>query len=176
MPEYKHSKKVRNEKEVARSQAYDVDVSYKDLGNVLRAIKWKSIKEAEKVLEDCISKKKAVFYGKNNTGVGHRSELGGRKGRYPIKAAKIAMVLLKNAEANANYKGLNLDDLVVSQAAAYKQNVIQRYRRYFASSVVLGYGKQATWANYMTARAEILLEKRKVKKAGKAHKASKTKK
>lgn len=156
---YKYSMKSVDEREVARAQAYDLDCSYKDLGQVLAAIKGKNIQEAKKTLEDCISLKKAIPFKKFNKGMGHRSELGGRKGKYPKKEARIALKLLENAEANADYKGLDSDGLVVVQAAAYKQNVLPRYRRTFASPVVLGYGKQALWANYVTARAEIVLAK-----------------
>ena len=169
---YKYSMKIADEREVARAQAYDVDCSYKDLGQVLAALKGKTVAEAKKTLEGCISLKKAIPFHKFHTGMGHRSELGGRKGKYPKKEAKIALKLLSNAEANADYKGLDSEELVVVQAAAFKQNVMPRYRRTFASSVVLGYGKQAIWACYVTARAEIVLGKapEKRKKAPEAKK------
>ncbi|MFH1750541.1 MAG: 50S ribosomal protein L22 [Candidatus Micrarchaeota archaeon] len=156
---YRFSFKVLDEKEVARAQAYDLDASYKDLTNVFAAIKGKTVPDAASLLEDCISMKRAVRYRKFNKGLGHRSELGGKKGRYPKKEAKIALVLLKSAQANANFKGLDMESLVVRQAAAYKQNRMRRYRHHFGSSITLGYGKQAIWADYMTCRGEIVLAK-----------------
>lgn len=166
---YKYSRKFGDEREVARAQAYDLDCSYKDLGQVLAALKGRSVADSKKILGDCISMKKPIAFHKFHTGMGHRKELGGRKGKYPKKEAKIALRMLENAEANADYKGLDSAELAVVQAAAYKQNVMPRYRRLFASSVVLGYGKQSIWANYVTTRAEIVLGKapEKRKPAGK---------
>ncbi len=163
---YDYSLKA-DEREVARAQAHDLDASYKELSQVFGALRGHSVSEARKVLEDCIAKKKPIEFKKFNKGMGHRPQLGGKKGRFPVKEAKIALNLLKNAEANANYKGLSVEELVVKQAAAYKQNVIRRYRHTWASSAVLGYGKQAMWANYVTCWAELVLGKGKGKHAKK---------
>lgn len=156
---YKFSYIVKDEKEVARAQAYDLDASYKDLTNVMIAIKGRTIAQAKKILEECIAMKTPIIYKKFNKGLGHRSQLGGLKGRFPKKEAKIALVLLKSAEGNANFKGLDIPTLIVRQGAAYKQSVMRRYRQHFGSSITLGYGKQAIWSNYETCRAEIVLAK-----------------
>ncbi|MFH1200290.1 MAG: 50S ribosomal protein L22 [Candidatus Micrarchaeota archaeon] len=165
---YNYSMKAVDEREFARSQAYDLNCSYKDLTQVLAALKGKNVAAARKVLQECISMKKPIAFHKFHTGMGHRKELGGLKGKYPKKEAKIALALLNNAVANADNKGLDAAGLVVAQAAAYKQSVMPRYRRTFASSVVLGYGKQSIWANYVTARAELVLGMAPEKKAKKA--------
>ncbi|MBI5225239.1 50S ribosomal protein L22 [Candidatus Micrarchaeota archaeon] len=156
---YDFSYQVKDEKQVARAQAYDLDASYKDLANIFKAIKGKTIAQGKKILEECISFKKAIPYVKFHKNLGHRSELGGRKGRYPKKEAKIVLVLLKSAEANANYKGLDPKTLVIRQGASYKQNSMRRYRHHFGSSITLGYGKQSIWASYETCRAELVLAK-----------------
>ncbi|MFH1443174.1 MAG: 50S ribosomal protein L22 [Candidatus Micrarchaeota archaeon] len=170
---YKFSFKVRDEKEVARAQAYDLDASYKDLANVFHALKGKTLPAAKKLLEECIAMKKPIRYVKFNKGLGHRSQLGGKKGRFPKKEARIVLTLLKSAEANANFKGLDIETLVVRQGAAYKQNVMRRYRQHFGSSITLGYGKQSIWANYETCRAEIVLAKGSEKDLMKMIKAQK---
>ncbi len=175
---YEYSYKA-DDRETAKAQAFDLNGSYKDLGQVLRALKGKSVAQARKILEECISLKMPIPYKKFNTGFGHRSQLGGKKGRWPVREAKMALALLNNAGANANFKGLPVEQLIVRQGAAFKQNVMRRYRRVMASSVVLGYGKQAVWANYVTARAEIVLAKGKApmsknkqrKAEGKEHKS-----
>ncbi|MFH1107268.1 MAG: 50S ribosomal protein L22 [Candidatus Micrarchaeota archaeon] len=163
---YKYSMKAADEREFARAQAYDLNCSYKDLSQVLAALKGKTVAQARKVLDECISLKMPIAFHKFHTGMGHRSQLGGRKGKFPKKEAKIALALLKNAESNADFKGLDAGSLVVVQAASFKQNVMPRYRRTFATPVVLGYGKQAIWANYVTARAEIVLGKPPERKRG----------
>ncbi len=139
------------------AQAHDVNASYKDLTQVCAAIKGKTSSRAKKILEDAIEGEKAIPFKKFNTGMGHRSELGGLKGKYPKKECRIVLALVKNAEANAGGKGLDATKLVVKFAAAYKQNTFPRYRKYWASGMTLGYGKQAIWANYQTSRVELAL-------------------
>ncbi len=157
---YSYSIIVPKEARIAKAQVHDVDASYKDLGQVLGAIKGKTVAQATQLLDLCISRKKAIPFRKFAKHLGHRSELGGRKGKYPIKEARIALQLLDNAVANANAKGLDKSALVIYGASAHKQNVFMRYRRYWASGIVLGYGKQAFASKYVTCWAElVLLEK-----------------
>lgn len=155
MGQYRYS--VELAEKTANAQAHDLNVSYKDLTQVCGAIRGKTAAEARKILEECISMKKAIPYRKFNKGCGHRSELGGKKGRYPKKEAKIMLGLLNDAEANARYRGMDEKKLFVAQAAAFKQDTFKRYRRFWVGGPVLGYGKQAIWADYATARAEIML-------------------
>ncbi|MFH1779983.1 MAG: 50S ribosomal protein L22 [Candidatus Micrarchaeota archaeon] len=149
---YKYSFETKG---LGTAQIHDVDCSYKDLSQVLRAIKRKNIIEAKKVLNDAIQMKKPIRFTKFNTGMGHRSELGGKKGKYPKKECKYAMQLLNNAIANSIKKGMDETKLVVKHASANKQNVLRRYRHQFVGSATLGYGKHAMWSNYVTAKAEI---------------------
>jgi large subunit ribosomal protein L22 len=179
--DYSIELKAGEEKKSAFAQFHDVDASYKDLSQVCRAIKGKPVKKAEKILEEAISKKKAIPFKKFNKGMGHRSELGGKKGKYPITEARLALALLKNAEANALQKGLSEDKLFVRHAAAFKQNTFKRYRKFWVGGNTIGYGKRAVWSDYVTCRAELVLseaeksfeEKEKAKKEGKAKKQAK---
>ncbi|MFH0973832.1 MAG: 50S ribosomal protein L22 [Candidatus Micrarchaeota archaeon] len=171
---YKYSFKLSGDaaKKSALAQFHDVDASYKDLTQVLGAIKGKRVAEANKILDDAIALRKAIPYRKFNKGMGHRSSLGGQKGRYPKKECTLVKALLRNAVANATHKGLDEKRLFVKQAAAFKQNSFPRYRKFWASSVTLGYGKRAVWANYETARAEISVEERAFKEKKKTEKAT----
>jgi ribosomal protein uL22 len=141
----------------AGAQVIDVNASYKDMSQVCRAIKHKPVAKAREVLEQAISKKKAIQYSKFAKHLGHRKELGGKRGRYPIKEAKVALRLLNDAVANARQKALDTESLVVSHAAAYKQRVYPRYRKYWASGTILGYGKQSIMSRYVTCRAELVV-------------------
>ena len=157
MPLFKYSVAEEKGEKWGKAQLHDVNCSYKDLGQVLAAIKGKSVKEAEKILNEAIALKKAIPFKKFNTGMGHRSELCGQKGKYPKKECRFALELLENARANSVARGLDEAVLFIKHACAYKQNVLKRYRRTFAGSRTLGYGKQALWSNYMTCRAELVL-------------------
>ncbi len=162
---YNYSLKVADEKHAGRAQVHDVNASHKDLSQVLGAIKHKSIAQAMKILDEAISQTKAIPYKKFGTRLGHRSELGGKKGRYPVKEAKIAVELLKNAVANAEAKGLSKENLVVSGGVAHKQNLFMRQRKYWASGIIIGYGRQSYASKYVTCWAEIAVtEKQSSKK------------
>ncbi len=141
----------------AKAQVHDVDASYKDLTEICRAIRGKSAPKARRILEDAIAMTKAIPYRDSRKGVGHRSDLGGLKGRYPIKECKIMRDLLINAVANAKSKGLDVENLFVAGATANRVTTFARYRRYFVTGITIGYGKQATRSDYETAKAEIHL-------------------
>lgn len=162
---YNYSLKVADEKRAARAQVHDVNASHKDLSQVLGAIKHKTIAQAVKILEEAISQTKAIPYKKFGTRLGHRSELGGKKGRYPVKEAKICLELLKNVVANAESKGLAKENLVVSGGVSHKQNLFMRQRKYWASGIIIGYGRQSYASKYVTCWAEIaVVEKQPSKK------------
>jgi large subunit ribosomal protein L22 len=172
---YEYSLKLKPDeaKKTASAQFHDVDASYKDLTQVCRAIRGKSVAEANALLDAAFELRRAIPYARHAKGLGHKSELGGRRGRYPRKECKLVKMLLRNAVANAAHKGLDEKLLFVKHAAAFKQNSFPRYRRFWASSVTLGYGKRAVWANYETARCELVVEEREAKE--KKEKKSKTK-
>jgi len=92
---YKYSMAEDEGVKTAKAQQHDMNCSYKDLSQVFAAIRGKRIADARKVLDETISMKKAIRYHKFATKIGHRSELGGKKGRYPKKECKIAWHCLK---------------------------------------------------------------------------------
>jgi ribosomal protein L22 len=141
----------------ARAQGYDANCSYKDLTQVCGAVKGKPYAQAISVLEDALSLKKPLPYSAHAKGTSHKSQLGGKRGRFPQNESRYVLGLLRNAFANAQSLGLDEKTLTVVHAQAYKQNVFPRYKRYFATSAVLGYGKNSMIANYSTARVELAL-------------------
>jgi large subunit ribosomal protein L22 len=143
--EYGFNKKSQfNEKQLAKAQQYNIDASYKDLAAVCDNIRGLNADEGVKYLQAVLSGF-PVEYRKWNKKLGHRRELGGKKGRYPIKAAGIVLSVLNNAIANATSKGL--DNLVIVHAAANKQAIYPRLQ---------SKGRQMR-ANYETARVEVIL-------------------
>ncbi|MBI4399845.1 50S ribosomal protein L22 [Candidatus Micrarchaeota archaeon] len=145
---YDYSYQTKTEK-IAKSQSFDLDASFKDLTQVCRNIRKKKVKQALKMLEDFSTGKMPVRFYTYNKRLGHRKELGGRKGRYPKKSAKFVLQALNNALANAKFKNLNEDKLVV-HAAANKQTKFPR----LASK-----GRRFR-SDYTTTRIEIVLEEK----------------
>jgi ribosomal protein uL22 len=104
----------------------DINASFKDLGAVCTAIRYKSIPNAMDVLDGVIERGKPVLYKRNNKYMGSRHELGGKKGRFPIKCAGIVRKVLMNAMTNARNQGLEPSLMYVVHAAANKTIIAQR--------------------------------------------------
>ncbi|MEM3841401.1 MAG: uL22 family ribosomal protein [Candidatus Micrarchaeaceae archaeon] len=104
----------------------DVNASFKDLAMVCSAIRYNSVPRAMEILDSVISGGKPIEYRKYNSHLGSRHELNGRKGRYPIKCAKLVKKALESASANARSKGYEPDLMYVVHAAANKKQIIMR--------------------------------------------------
>ncbi len=114
-----------NKKGMTFALMESIDASYKDLGAVCDTIRYRKAQSALALLES-IAGGRAVYYRTHNTGFGARHELGGRKGRYPMKAAKIVRRVLINAIANAKNSGYMPEELAVVHASANKKQILQR--------------------------------------------------
>ncbi|MCW4018049.1 MAG: 50S ribosomal protein L22 [Candidatus Bathyarchaeota archaeon] len=106
----------------------EVRVSHKHTREVCRTIKGMMLTKAKEYLLDVAEKKKAVPFRRYQKKAGHRHGLDHAfAGRYPIKAATQVLKVLKNAEANAENKSLDIDRLQIIHAAAYPGMKVKRY-------------------------------------------------
>lgn len=104
---------------------------FKHCREVCHAIKGLKLARAKSYLEDVLQYKQAIPFTKFTGGVGRHAQAKqlkapGDKVRWPQKATKIILDLLKNAEANAEMKGLDVDELFVKHSQA---NRAQKQRR-----------------------------------------------
>lgn len=137
------------EGDFARARLEGVDASFKDLAQVCGNIRRRPVDQAIKFLEEASEGKRPVLYRSSNRHLGHRRELGGKKGRYPKKSARIVLGVLRSALANAQHKGLS-EELIVTHACA---NKVSTYMRYSSK------GRRNPSA-LETARVEIILKER----------------
>ena len=112
--------------QLPRAMRYDINASYKDLGAVCDAIRYKRAAEALRIIDNIISMSMPIEFKKHNKHMGSRHELGGKKGAYPKKAAKEVKVVLVNAIANARNAGLGGEDMFIVHAAANKTRIERR--------------------------------------------------
>lgn len=103
----------------------ETDISLKDAVNIAHYLRGKSLERVKDILEGVVAKKTPVPYFRYLDSVSHKRGTG--PGRYPVKAAKAFQELLNNAEANAEFKSLNMDTLVVKHIAASKGRMIKKY-------------------------------------------------
>ncbi len=116
----------QNRTNVVFAHMKDVNASFKDLGAVCTAIRYRTVPNAMEILDDTIYRGRPILYRRHNAHMGSRTELGGRKGRYPKKCAQIIKKVLVNAAANATNKGFEPEAMFVVHAAANKTMIARR--------------------------------------------------
>ncbi|WP_380674864.1 50S ribosomal protein L22 [Salinigranum sp. GCM10025319] len=105
----------------ARGMLRDRPISLKHSKAVSRAIKGKTVAEAEAYLEAVINEERSVPFKQHNSGVGHRSDIEGwDAGRYPEKASKDFLKLIENVRNNADEQGFEGSEMIIKHVAAHK--------------------------------------------------------
>ena len=128
MPLFKYSFKGYDPLLHVRASGREVDVSQKNTREVCKAINGMFLKDAKDYLEDVKIKKMAVPYRRHKRGGAHRSEINGfHAGAYPVKSASKVLEVLGNLEANAEFKGRDLDRLKIIHAVAQRGRLIRAY-------------------------------------------------
>ncbi len=127
MARIKYAYRPKDELNSAKAMGYEMDISFKHAVEICRAIKGKRVDDAIKFLEEVIEMKRVVPFKKHKKKVAHKSLEKWYAGRYPVKASKNILKVLKNLKANAEYKGLEIDRLFITHAQAKKGRVLKRY-------------------------------------------------
>eukprot|EP00794_Sanderia_malayensis_P007711 gene7711-8549_t len=86
-------------------------------------------RKANKYLKDVVGKKQIIPFRRFSGGVGRKAQAKNHKhsqGRWPEKSAKFILQLLKNAESNAEVKGLDVDSLVVDHIQVNRAPYMRR--------------------------------------------------
>ncbi len=133
----------RNRKDLVFAYRKDINASFKDLSVVCTAIRYRSVNNALQILDNTINDVKPIQYNRFNKGMGSRHELGGKKGRWPKKCAKIVKNILLSTISNAENKGYDSDSMFVIHTAANKTNIIERGPSKGIASISGGYGYSA---------------------------------
>jgi large subunit ribosomal protein L22 len=138
----------------AKARLEDVNASYKDLSEVCGVLRKKKAEWALEFLGKASKGEVPVLFRRHNTNLGHRRELGGRKGRYPVKACGMVLKALQSAIANGKQIGLG-DPFVIDAISANKKQIFPRMAP-----------KGRTARSYLvTSRVEIVLTGSEVPKS-----------
>jgi len=151
----KKTKNNEKEKKVI-AKGSNFPISTKHAVAICRFIKGKKPIEAILLLED-VQKKKIAIPMKGEIPHRHNMPKGQPEGRYPIKAAKYFVKLLKNLNANASVKGIINEDLKIKTAKADKASRPTRGTR-------IAYGRKKAKRTHVTLEA-VEIENKKMKKA-----------
>ena len=116
-----YQKKVKNEKKIAKASASNKPISIKYATEMCREIKGRPIDKVERSLKRIINKEEFLPLRKYVKKVAHRkgaSKSKTKTGRYPKNVCRAFLELLESAKANADFKGLDTDNLLVYHAFA----------------------------------------------------------
>ena len=112
-----------------KSRGSNLRVHFKNNREIAPAIKSMHIWKATKCLKDVTLKKRCVPFCRYNSGVGRCAQAkqrGWTQGRWPKKSAEFLLHMLKNAESNAELKGLDVDSLVIEHIQVNTASKMQR--------------------------------------------------
>ncbi len=85
------------------------------------------VKDAKRLLEDIIKKKKAIPFKRYKKEVPHKKlDYKWYAGRFPVKVARVLLSLLEEMESNAEYKGFNIENLKLIHAASQRGRKIRK--------------------------------------------------
>merc|ERR1711988_371378 len=105
-----------NATKAAKAKGSNLRVHFKNTREAAQAIKKMPLHRATTYLKNVMSQKEIIPFTRYMGGVGRHAQAkvhGTCQGRWPTKSAEFLLHLLKNAESNAEYKGLDADHLVV---------------------------------------------------------------
>ncbi len=108
----------------ARSRIREEDISVKDAVNIAHFLRGKKLESAKDILDNVMAKKTAIPYFRYLDSISHRKGIG--PGRYPVKESKVFKKLLDDVSANAEFKGLS-ENLVIVSLSVSKGRMIKKF-------------------------------------------------
>ena len=128
MPHWSYSIEELDPDRTVKCSGRELNISPKGSREICNTIKNLKLDKAKELLEAVIKKDTPIPFRRYNKEAGHRRmPFQGSVGRYPIKAAKMILNLLNELEANAEYKGLTVDNIRLTHAAAQRGRKIKRF-------------------------------------------------
>jgi len=105
---------------IARAKANELNMSPKHSIEIATFIRHQRVNDAIAYLNEVVALKKAIPFRRFNRNVAHKRGLPGNwdAGRYPVKASKAYIRLLESAKKNAEYIGLDAENLEIIHALA----------------------------------------------------------
>ncbi|XP_012553648.1 large ribosomal subunit protein uL22 isoform X1 [Hydra vulgaris] len=169
----KYSTDPENPTKSCKARGSYLRVHFKNTRETAQAIKNMHIRKAYRYLKDVMEHKQIIPFRRYSGGVGRKAQCKAFKcaqGRWPTKSASFLLQLLKNAESNADVKGLDVDSLVIDHIQVNRAPYMRR-RTYRAHGRINPYMSSPchielflTEKEEVVPRAEDELEVKKVSK------------
>lgn len=145
----------------ARARGSYLRVSFKNTRETAQAINGLKVQRAVTYLENVIEHKEAIpmrRYAGSTGRTAQGKQFGVSKARWPVKSAEFLLGLLKNAEANADTKGLDTSNLVVKHIQV-NQAPKQRRRTYRAHGRINPYMSNPSHIEIILTEGEEVVQK-----------------
>ena len=136
---------------VARARGIELPISPKKTYEVLNAIRGLPLERARAILEGVEELRTPIPFRRYNQETAHHRGTG--PARYPKKVAHHLLKVLDNAEANAEYEGLDTEHLYVRVAASSRGRINK-------ARMPRAQGRSTAW-NEQTTHVEIVLAEQK---------------
>jgi large subunit ribosomal protein L22 len=135
----------------AKALGKELNISPKNSVEVCRAIKGMMIEDAKTLLNEVIEGKKAIRYKRYNKQVAHKKNAVPIKGpgRYPKNVAKAILRVLQSAQDNAEFKGLDTENMRIVTIAAHRGSITE-------GQMQRAHGRATAW-NEQTTNIEVVL-------------------
>ena len=132
----------------AKAIGKEMPISPKFTREICGLIRGMKVNKAIDTLEGVIALETPVPLKRYNKRVSHKQGVG--PGRYPKKAAAAVLGVIKSAVANAEYKGLNTDEMVIRTITASRGRVTPGH-------MARAHGRATEW-NQDTVNLEVIIE------------------
>ena len=132
----------------AKAIGKEMPISPKFTREICGMIRGMKVNKAIDTLEGVIALETPVPLKRYNKRVSHKQGVG--PGRYPKKAAAAVLGVIKSAVANAEYKGLNTDEMVIRTITASRGRVTPGH-------MARAHGRATEW-NQDTVNLEVIIE------------------
>lgn len=127
MARFRYAYQHYDPKTDVRASIRENTISHKHAREIGRTISGMSLERAQDYLNEVVNKARAVPFRRYKKQVGHRSDPGVMAGRYPVKAAGEILRLLANLESNAEFKGMDIDRIVLQNVTIHKGGLTKRF-------------------------------------------------
>merc|ERR1711979_110252 len=112
----RYSTEPDNPAKSCKARGSNLRVHFKNTRETAQAIKGLHIRKATQYLKDVVDHKRCIPFRRFCGGIGRcaqAKEFKHTQGRWPKKSATFLLQMLKNAESNADLRGLDVDSLVI---------------------------------------------------------------
>jgi len=132
----------------AKAIGKDMPVSPKMSREICGMLRGRKVETAITMLEEVIDLKRPVPLKRFNKRVSHKPGVG--PGRYPQKAARAVLSVVKSAASNAEYKGLDTGEMVITTISTSLGQTIPGH-------MPRAHGRATQW-DQQTVNIEVIIE------------------